>query len=38
MSNQKANRKEQRKRVTALVVAGVMIFSVVAAAVLSQIW
>lgn len=38
MSTQKKNRRQQRTRVMALVIAGVMIFSVLAAAIMSQIW
>ncbi len=38
MADTKKNRKEQTKRVMALVIAGIMVFSVVAAAVLSQVW
>lgn len=38
MSDRKATRKQKTTRIIALVIAGVMVFSVVAAAVLSQIW
>ncbi len=38
MAESKMNRKEKTKRMMALIIAGVMLFSVVAAAVLSQIW
>ena len=38
MNDQKKSRREQTKRTIALIVAGVMIFSVLAAAILSQVW
>ena len=38
MSTQKKEKKQKATRVVALAIAGVMIFSVVAAAILSQIW
>lgn len=38
MSDRKTSRKQKSKQLIALVIAGVMIFSVVAAAILSQIW
>ncbi len=38
MASTGSSRKEKTKRLIALIIAGVMVFSVVAAAVLSQIW
>ncbi len=38
MSTGRQDRKQQRNRVIALIIAGVMIFSVLAAAILSQVW
>jgi hypothetical protein len=38
MSTHKHDRKQQATRVVAFAVAGVMIFSVLAAAILSQVW
>ncbi len=38
MSTRKKDRKQQATRLIALTVAGVMIVSVVAAAILSQVW
>ena len=38
MSDRKKSKKENTKRVIALVIAGIMVFSVLAAALLSQIW
>ncbi len=38
MSDRKTSKKQKTKQMIALIVAGVMIFSVVAAAILSQIW
>ena len=38
MSTKKADRKKRLAQTVALVIAGIMIFSVVAAAVLSQVW
>ena len=38
MSTQKQDKKKKATRLAALVIAGVMIFSVVAAAILSQVW
>ena len=38
MSDRKTTRKQKTTRIIALVIAGVMVFSVVAAAILSQIW
>lgn len=38
MSSQKQDRKQRATRMIALIVAGVMILSVLAAAILSQVW
>ncbi len=38
MGSQKKDRKGRATRMTALVIAGVMVFSVLAAAILSQVW
>jgi len=38
MSAQKQGTKGRATRMTALVIAGVMVFSVIAAAILSQVW
>ncbi len=38
MADSKQTRKEKTKRLIALIIAGVMTISIVAAAVLSQIW
>ncbi len=38
MADSKKTRKEKTKRLIALIIAGVMTISIVAAAVLSQIW
>ncbi len=38
MAEMKKTRKEKTQRLVALVIAGVMIFSVLAAAILSQVW
>ena len=38
MSSQHESRKKKATQTLALVIAGVMVFSVVAAAILSQVW
>lgn len=38
MSSQKQDRKQKAARLFSLIIAGVMLLSVVAAAVLSQVW
>ena len=38
MSTQKQGKKQKATRTIALIIAGVMIFSVLAAAILSQVW
>lgn|GEM_PF-6765284 len=38
MSEKKVNRKERARRIVALALAGIMILSVLMAAVLSQVW
>ena len=38
MSTQRESRKKKATQTFALVIAGVMVFSVVAAAILSQVW
>ena len=38
MSTQKQDRKQRATRMVALIIAGIMIFSVLAAAILSQVW
>lgn len=38
MRPQKKDRKQQGTRLVALVIAGIMIFSVVGAAIMSQVW
>jgi len=38
MSLQKQGRKQKATRTIALIIAGVMVFSVLAAAILSQVW
>ena len=38
MSVRKQDRKQRGTRIVALVIAGIMIFSVLAAAILSQVW
>ncbi len=38
MSTKKQDRKQQATRILALVIAGIMVFSVIAAAVLSTVW
>ena len=38
MSERRESRKQKASRIVALAVAGVMVFSVVAAAILSQVW
>jgi len=38
MSTRKQDRKQKMTRVIAIVIAGIMVFSVLAAAILSQVW
>jgi len=38
MSDHKKTRREKTRQLVALVIAGIMIFSVIGAAVLSQVW
>lgn len=38
MSSQRMERKRRTNRIVALVIAFIMIFSVIAAAILSQVW
>lgn len=38
MSTHKQERKQRATRIVALVIAGIMVFSVLAAAILSQVW